>query len=129
MHYLKILPKISKVIISRGLLTGSVTSLLLKTLQQHFIDVTLFSISNSVYSRSVMFKRTNNFAYVLPDVYEFMRPNSRHTSAFFPHLFICHITLTFPSMLEIFLVIVTAAMLSRYQPAVNWSTEDQQTRC
>jgi hypothetical protein len=27
-------------------------------------------------------------------------------------------------MLETFLVFVIAAMFSRYQPAVNWSTED-----
>jgi len=40
MHYLKILPKRTKVVTRRGPLTGSVTSLLLKTLQQHFIDVT-----------------------------------------------------------------------------------------
>jgi len=42
------------------------TSLLLKPFQQPLVDVTSFRLSKSLYSRSVLFKRTNNSGSVFP---------------------------------------------------------------
>ena len=45
---------------------GITTSLLLKALKQHLIDFTSFRLSKSLYSRYVLFKRTNDFGFVFP---------------------------------------------------------------
>ena len=49
----------------RGPLTGSVTSLLLKILQQRLVDEAYFRLSKLLYSHSVPFKRTNYFGSCL----------------------------------------------------------------
>ena len=58
------------------------------------------------------------FSHMLWNV-QFTRRNSRHTSASFFPFHIYRITLTFPSVLSTFLLIVILAMLSCYQSPVN----------
>ena len=51
----------------RGVLTCTVTSLLLKPLLQRLIDVTSFWNSKMLYSQPVLFKHTNNRCFVFPN--------------------------------------------------------------
>ena len=72
----------------RGLPTGTVTSLLLKPQKQCLIDVALFWLPKLLYSRSILFKHTNNFGSVFPGlldhgIYEAKLPT--HVSFVFPH--------------------------------------------
>ena len=52
-------------------------------------------------------------------VVEFTRPNFQHISTLCFLFSVSLITLTFPLTLKTFLLFVTVAILSRYQPAVN----------
>jgi hypothetical protein len=93
--------------------------------KQRPIDVTTFRLSKSLISRSVPFKRINNFGFIFTNhkdrgTYETKLPT--HVSFFFPT---CRITLIFPSTLKTFLLFLTIAMLSSlYQSLVNcWSRD------
>ena len=73
----------------------SVTSILLKSLKQRLIDVISFRFSKSLYSLSVLLKRTNNYGSVSPDrldrrVYD--TKFSTHVSFLF-QFSVCRITL------------------------------------
>ena len=80
-------------------------------------------LSKSLYFRSILFKRTDNFCSVLPDlsgcrIYE-TKFSTLASFLFFPHfLFLVSLLLFFwPS--KTFNFFVTVAMLPRYQSAVN----------
>jgi hypothetical protein len=82
-------------------LTGSLSLLLLKPLNQRLIMVTSFRLSKLLCSRPVLFKRAVNFGSVFPNsldrgIYDtkFLIPVS-----FLFTFCICCITLTFPSTL------------------------------
>jgi hypothetical protein len=89
-----------------------VTSMFFKPLRQHF-DITCFLLSKSLYSRSILFERTNNCLSLLTNRWDCRIPNFRCRSACIFTFIICHITLTFPSTLKTFPIYVTVAMLSR----------------
>jgi len=102
----------------RSLVLYIATSVLLKPPKQRLINITSFRLSKLLYSRSVLFKRTNNFGSLFHIHWnvECTKPNSRHTLVFF--LFcISLITLTFSSTLS--LVLVNVTMLSSYRSPVN----------
>jgi hypothetical protein len=106
-------------------------SVLLKSLKQRLIDITSFEISKSLYSRSVLNKRTNNFRSVFANrldrrIYKTKFPT--HVSFFF-QLSICRITVTFPSMLKTFLLFVTVPILSYNQSPINCSTRNPEGNC
>jgi hypothetical protein len=91
--------------------------LLLKQLQQRHIDVISLRLAKSLYSRSVLFKRTNTFdsvffrsfaQYSLQD----QIPDIRQLSFFFRFSFMAPKT---------FLLFVTVAMLSLYRTSLNCS--------
>ena len=69
----------------RELLTGTVTSLLLKPCKHCPILVTSFKLAKSLYSRPTPLKRTNILAPLLQVIWitEFMRMNLQHMLAFF----------------------------------------------
>jgi len=97
-----------------------VTSLFLKPLKQRLIDVTSFRLSKSLYSRSVLIKRTNHFGSAFTRRLDCrIYKKFRHMSAFLFPFSICRITLNLPSTLKAFLLFVTVAMLSRYQSPVD----------
>jgi hypothetical protein len=98
-----------------------VTSVFLQPLKQRLIDVTLLRLSKSLYSRSVLIKRTNHFGSAFTRrldrrIYD---KTFRHMSAFPFPFSICRITSNLPSTLKAFLLFVTVAMLSRYQSPVD----------
>ena len=93
----------------------SVTSLLLKPLILPVIYVTQFRLTKSLYSRSVPFKRTNNFGcFSTSFVSQNLRDQIQDTS----ELSFLHIL--FVVTLYLVLLFVTVAMLSRYQSPVNF---------
>jgi hypothetical protein len=97
----------------------SVTSLLLKPRKQCLTDVTSFRLSKSLYSRSILFKHSNNFGPVSADcLYHGIYETNTHQLSFFNFL-IRHITVAFSLTLKTFLLFVTVAMLSHYQSRVN----------
>jgi len=106
-----------------------VTSLLLKPLQQHLIDVTLFRLLKSICSQSVLFEHAKNFSSVFPKPmdHSIYKTKFQNMSAFlFPFSISC-ITLTLPLMLKTFLAFMTIAMLSHYQSPVKCSSRTPKT--
>jgi len=103
----------------RSLVLCIVTSVLLKLSKQRLIDVTSFRLSKSVYCRSVLFKRSNNFGsfFQILWIVEITRPNSRHTLVYFFILYFCNHFNIFIDPQSFVLVNVT--MLSSYQSRVN----------
>jgi len=65
----------------------TVTSLLLKPLQQHLIGITLFRLSKSIYSQSVLFENTKNFILFFQNLWitVFTKPNSNTCKLFCFH--------------------------------------------
>jgi hypothetical protein len=106
--------------------TISLTSLLLQPLKQRLIDVTSFSLSHSS-SRSVPFNRTSNLGSVFTNslnrtTHETKILDTRQTFSFH---FIFVVSLVTSSTLKTFLLLVTAAMLSRCQSRVTAGVETQ----
>jgi hypothetical protein len=83
-----------------------ITALLLKPLKQRLIDVTLFRVSNLLYSRSVLFKSTNNFGPVFTNllnrrIYE--TKFSTHISFLFSIFYLSYDFKNIPSTLKTFI--------------------------
>jgi len=93
---------------------GHASSVLPKQLKQALVDVTSFKLSKSLYSRSVLFKRTNNSGYDFSNVLDRRIYQTRFptTSVFFFPFYIFRVTLTFPSTLNILLLFVTKHITS-----------------
>jgi hypothetical protein len=93
----------------------TVTSLLIKPLKQRLMDVTSFRLSKPLYSRSIRFKRTNNFGSVLPNrfdcrIYETKFPTK--VRFLFPVFYLSY-RFNFPFDAQ-YLSLVTVATSSRY---------------
>ena len=86
--------------------TGTPASLIccLKSMQHRLTDVTPSRIPKSLYSRSILFKRTNNFGSVLPDrlartIYKTKFPT--HVSHLYPTLCLyyqCNVSFDAPNL-------------------------------
>ena len=101
-----------------------VSRIRVKPLKQRLIYFTFFMLSKQFYSRFVLYKLTNNFDSVLPNLWGrriYESKFSRYVSFLFPSptphppFFISRITLTFLLQLKTFHLFVTVAMLPRYQ--------------
>ena len=92
----------------------------LKQTKQHLIGVTSFRFTKSLYSRSVLFKCTNNFVFIVPNLLEGKIYDTKcptHVTFLFSHFLFFHISCT--SVLQTFLLFVTVAVLLRYQYPAN----------
>jgi hypothetical protein len=101
----------------RELLTGTVTSLLLKPCKHRLFLVTSFKLAKSLYSRSTPLERINILAPLLQVIWitKFTRLNLQHMLAFFFSSVYSSYHFSFPSTLKTFLSFITVTMLSLYQ--------------
>lgn len=111
----------TSIIMRTALLIVTLSPLLLKPLS----SISLMSLRTSFQNNFILDPLHSNALIIMALfsqiiwIIEFMRPNSRHKSAFFLLFSICHITLIFPSMLKTFLLFVNVDMLSHYQSPVK----------
>jgi len=108
--------------VRRGPLIGTLSLL---ACFNHFkpcpIDVTSFRLSNSLYSRSFLFRHSSNFGSIFPNllsrrIYE---TNVKETAAIFSTFSICRNNLTFPTTPKIFLSFLIVVLFSCYLSPVN----------
>jgi hypothetical protein len=98
----------------------TVTSLLLKPLQQHLIGITLFRLSKLIYSQSLLFEHRKNFSSVFtkPMDRSIYKTKFQHVSFFVSIVyFLYHFNSSL--MLETILPFMTVATLSHYQSPVK----------
>jgi hypothetical protein len=95
-----------------------VASLSLKYIKQCLTEVTSFRLSNSLYSRSVLFKYTNHFGSVVPNCLDRQDQISSHVRCLFSISSWLYY-FNFSSTLRTFLVFVTVVTLPLYRSPVN----------
>ena len=99
-------------------LTGALSPIrCLKPHKQDLIDVSSFRLSKSLYSRSVLFKRTNHFGSVFPNrlnlrIYKIKFPTNNFFSLSFFSFSISLVALRFPSVPKTFLLFANNCQLN-----------------
>jgi len=102
---------------------GIVTCPWFKPFKQHLNS---FRLSKLLHSQSVPIKHTNNFDTAFPNNLDCSICDTKFLTLiffFFPFS-VSHSTLTFPSTIKTFLLLVAVAMLLIYQSPVNWRSID-----
>jgi hypothetical protein len=126
--YINLILKLGRtiVIMWKGLLTGSLSRLFCL---KHLSCASFTSLRSGCQNRFILDPFHSNtliifvlfFQIVWTRIYETKFPTQ---VSFLFSVFICRITLTFPSMLKTFLLFVTVTMLACYQSPVNWMSRN-----
>ena len=97
-----------------------------KTLKQRLIDVTSFRLSKSLYYRSVLFKRINNFGSVLINLLDRLMYDMKFPThcGFLFSIFHLSYHFSFSFYSQNLLLFVTVATSIRYQSPFNCSSRN-----